>query len=156
VNLLTIKNFIRVIGACDLLNVAYYAYRQMLLGRVPVVGDLESARALGNEMPTLFPPPFLVALLGAAFMLSMIASGVLLLRGARAGGWLAVAQTPLRPITWWSAAPLLSLASPRILPLVVVLEVLKLGAVGFWLWNERTRPATGPVTSHYQTASDPD
>lgn len=134
---MTLRTLVRVFGACDLLNVAFYAYRQTILRRVPLFDDLRATHALGAKMPELFPPPFLVGLLGALFLLSLIVSGVLLLRGARAGGWLSIAQVPFRPITWWSASPLLSL-SGSLFPLVVAVEFLKSMAVGLWLWKDRS------------------
>jgi len=139
---MTLKRVVQIIGAIDLLNVAYYAYRQLLLGRLPLVDDVLSARAIGADMPTLFPPPLFAATFGAAFLLSMIGSGILLLRGDRVGGWMAIAQTPFRPLTWWSAAPLLSLQSGTILPLVVGIEISKVIVIIAWLWKGRTSSPT--------------
>lgn len=112
----------------DLLCVAHYAIRNVAIGRIPLLELIQD----GLTNARLFERPALVAagVLAAAFYLSLIVSGVLLLRESRAGAVLAFAQEPFR----------LGLFVPSVFFAMLLLQPIPETAR---VWSTEARPLAG-------------
>ena len=141
------ENQIRIWGILDLGYVACYLAWRIFHGQIPVLHDvmqsIQTSRSFGEAWPIY------ITSISSIFLISVFASGVLLLRRHQLAPLLTYAQTPfrllfLKPSVFFILWPLSSIFdSPPTLTgvlLVVSSEALRLYSVVSWAKGGRVLP----------------
>ncbi|WP_349985880.1 hypothetical protein ABRP17_006050 [Stenotrophomonas sp. WHRI 8082] len=126
-------------GAMDLAALLLYAVSSVYQGGIPVAHDIASGMAIQQRHGSMLP--LLVSILDATLLLSMLLSGILLVKRYRLGRYVVIAQLPFRillvmPSVFFLAHMGWAGFSPALLMVLMALgELLKLWS----LWGKRRR-----------------
>ena len=126
-------------GAMDLAALLLYAVSSVYQGGIPLAHDIASGMAIQQRHGSVFP--LLVSILDVTLLLSMLVSGILLVKRSRLGRYVVIAQLPFRILLVMPSVFFLAHIggagfSPAVLMVLMALgELLKLWS----LWGKRRR-----------------
>lgn len=98
---MNLKNLVRLFGVLDIALIGWLVISAILSGKIPFYTDLTESLAVAKAFGGAFST--LLAIVPYVLFVSLIFSGVLLLRHNKMGGYLALIQSPFRCI--WVIQP---------------------------------------------------
>lgn len=99
--MMNLKNLVRLFGVLDIALIGWLVISAILSGKIPFYTDLTESLAVAKAFGGAFST--LLAIVPYVLFVSLIFSGVLLLRHNKMGGYLALIQSPFRCI--WVIQP---------------------------------------------------
>ena len=126
-------------GVMDLAALLFYTVSSVLQGWIPLAHDIASGMAIQQRHGSVLP--LLVSILDVTLMLSMLVSGILLVKRSRLGRYVVIAQLPFRILLVMPSVFFLEHMgwtgfSPAVLMVLMALgEILKLWS----LWGKGRR-----------------
>lgn len=136
--MIKLKNLVRLFGIMDIALIGWLVMSAILSGKIPFYTDLTESLAVAKTFGGAFST--FLAIAPYVLLVSLLFSGVLLFRHNKAGGYLALVQSPFRCI--WVIQPsfffiVLVKGGGAIywaqLGVVLALEILKAVALIVWL-----------------------